>query len=429
MAPGTVVLEDICKSFRKNTTPGATGKKAYSTLKSSLLRVAGASAPEGGASPVTNALKNLNLTVPAGRAVGLIGRNGSGKSTLLKLIAGIYVPDSGAVSVSGRISALIELGAGFHPDFTGRENVHLGGIMFGMTKREIDEKFDDIVAFAELEDFIDDPVRTYSSGMYMRLGFSLAIHTDPDILLVDEVLAVGDVSFIHRCHDRISDLKRRGKTLIFVTHDLDSVKRWCDEAIWLNKGLVEARGEPQVVIDRYLQSVEKAEEAVLLEVNRAEEEPEECAESTADGEKNRWGTRDVEISSVKVLRDGQEHWLVHSDDSLEVSFDYTVKQPVKDLVFGLGILRADGLTVFGTNTDIEAIDLKAVIQKGAGASGTVRIRLPKVQLLEGTYFIDIAAHKADGTPYDYHHLLYKLSVRNPRRYHGVFAPGHEWIIG
>jgi ABC-type sugar transport system ATPase subunit len=302
-----------------------------------------------------------------------------------------------------------------------------------MSRKEIDKKFDDIVAFAELEEFIDDPVRTYSSGMYMRLGFSLAIHTDPDILLVDEVLAVGDVQFIHRCHDRISDLKRRGKTLIFVTHDLDSVKRWCDEAIWLNKGVVEARGEPQVVIDRYLSSVEKSEEESISKANQEiQEEPEvvsvppESSDPEEEQVITRWGSGEVEISDVKALRNGQEHWLVHSGEDIEVTFQYKLKSNVKDLVFGLGLIRADGLTVFGTNTDIEGIDVKKII--GSNTQGVIRIKLDSLSLLEGTYFLDIAAHKSDGTPYDYHHLRYKLSVRNPKRYHGVYVPKHEWVI-
>jgi len=410
--PGSVVIQNVSKSFRKNTQGNANGKRSYSTLKSSLLGRFSNSEERA----VTKALKSLSITIEPGQAVGVIGRNGSGKSTLLKLIAGIYRADSGTVSVNGRISALIELGAGFHPDFTGRENIYLGGVMFGMNKREIDARFEEIVAFAELEYFIDDPVRTYSSGMYMRLGFSLAIHTDPDILLVDEVLAVGDASFIHKCQERISDLKRRGKTLIFVTHDLDSVQRWCDEAIWLNKGVVETRGEPRLVIDKYLQRIEEQEEQKLEQENA--EEP--AAQVSVEEEVTRWGNGQVEISAVKMFRDGEERWLLHSGEGISLEFFYEKKEEVDDLVFGMGILRADGLTVFGTNTDIEGIKIPAA------KSGTVRINLPKLELLEGNYCLDLAAHKSDGTPYDYHHRRYKFSVRNPIRYHGVYVPEHTW---
>ncbi len=411
--PGSVILDHVSKSFRKNT---ATNKRSYSTLKSSLLGRLTRS--EG--RQVTKALQDLSLQIAPGRAVGVIGRNGSGKSTLLKLVAGIYRPDAGRIDVVGRVSALIELGAGFHPDFTGRENIYLGGVMFGMARKEIEARFDEIVAFAELEEFIDDPVRTYSSGMYMRLGFSLAIHTDPDILLVDEVLAVGDAAFIHRCHDRISDLKRRGKTLLFVTHDLDSVKRWCDEAIWLNKGVVQARGEPRQIIDQYLQNIESGEEQILEEENAAERAP-----ASPEEPLERWGNGEVEISNVRMMRGGFEQWLLHFGDDAEIEFSYKLEKPLDDLVFGIGILRADGLTVFGTNTDIEEIKVKPP----ASLSGTVRIKFSKLELLEGSYFIDLAAHKADGTPYDYHHLRYKFSMRNAARYHGVYLPAHRWEIG
>lgn len=418
--PGSVLLESVSKSFRKNTQSSPNGKRAYSTLKSSFLgRFSGAEAGQA-----TKALSELTIIVEPGQAIGVLGRNGSGKSTLLKLIAGIYRPDSGSVQVNGRVSALIELGAGFHPDFTGRENIYLGGIMFGMSRKEIDSHFDDIVNFAELQDFIDDPVRTYSSGMYMRLGFSLAIHTDPDILLVDEVLAVGDAAFIHRCHDRISDLKRRGKTLIFVTHDLDSVKRWCDEAIWLNRGVVQARGEPRQVIDQYLQSIEESEEKKLEAENNAIAEIIEEKPNLSEEELTRWGSGEVEISDVRFIRNGDEQWLVHSGEEISVEFSYRAKSKVQELVFGIGILRADGLTVFGTNTDIEGVKVSCPVS----LQGTVKVILPKLELLEGSYYLDVAAHKSDGTPYDYHHRRYKFSVRNPIRYHGVYVPEHRWEI-
>ena len=190
--------------------------------------------------------------MPAGSTFGVIGRNGSGKSTALKLVAGITKPTSGTVTVRGRISALIELGAGFHPEISGRENVFINGIMLGLTKREIEKRFDEIVEFAELEDFIDEPVKTYSSGMYMRLGFSVAIHVDPEVLLVDEVLAVGDEAFTHKCLDKFADFKRRGKTVLLVTHSLNLVERLCDEAIWLDGGRKQADGDPKRVVDAYI---------------------------------------------------------------------------------------------------------------------------------------------------------------------------------
>ena len=201
------------------------------------------------------ALKGVSFDVAAGRTFGIIGRNGSGKSTMLKLIAGIGRPTTGTVRVQGRVSALIELGAGFHPEISGRENVFINGMMLGLTKREIAARFDEIVAFAELEDFIDAPVKTYSSGMYMRLGFAVAIHVDPDVLLVDEVLAVGDEAFTHKCLDKFAEFRRRGRTVLLVTHSLDLVTRFCDEALWLDGGVARRRAIPKRVVDAYLLDV------------------------------------------------------------------------------------------------------------------------------------------------------------------------------
>lgn len=188
------------------------------------------------------ALKNVDLTVPRGATVGLIGRNGSGKSTLLKIISRILYPTQGEVKVKGRISTLLELGAGFHPDFTGKENIFLNASILGLTRKEIKERLNDIIAFAELGDFIDNPVRTYSSGMYMRLGFAVAVHVNPDILLIDEVLAVGDLAFQEKCLNRIREVQKKGVTIVFVTHNPKQVEELCDSAVWLDKGEVRLHG-------------------------------------------------------------------------------------------------------------------------------------------------------------------------------------------
>lgn len=201
------------------------------------------------------ALRDVTLSIDKGKTLGVIGRNGSGKSTLLRLISRIHKPDSGYVTVTGSISALIELGAGFHPDLTGRENVLINGIILGLTRTQIRSKFDEIVEFAELRDFIDEPVRTYSSGMQMRLGFSVATHVDSDILLLDEVFAVGDAAFRSKCIERMDQFKQEGKTIILVTHGLDLVRTWCDEAIWLSEGMLKAQGTPDQVVDAYIKTI------------------------------------------------------------------------------------------------------------------------------------------------------------------------------
>src|ERR1017187_2723211 len=235
-----IELVDVTKVYRRY------GGRQFATLKSALLQrtvIRDLNPKEQFC-----ALQNVSFSVPRGSTFGVIGRNGSGKSTALKLVAGISKPTSGTVKVDGRISALIELGAGFHPEISGRENVFINGIMLGLTKREVMNRFDEIVEFAELTEFIDAPVKTYSSGMYMRLGFAVAIHVDPDVLLVDEVLAVGDEAFTHKCLDKFSEFRRRGKTILLVTHSLGMVERFCDEAVWLDAGQKRADGEPKRVI-------------------------------------------------------------------------------------------------------------------------------------------------------------------------------------
>jgi ABC-type polysaccharide/polyol phosphate transport system ATPase subunit len=197
----------------------------------------------------------VSLTVESGTTLGVIGRNGSGKSTLLKVINRVLKPDAGTAVVRGTVASLVELGAGFHPELTGRENVVINGTILGLTKKEIRARFDEIVGFAELADYIDEPVRTYSSGMYMRLGFSVAVHVDPDILLIDEVLAVGDRPFTQKCMERMTHFKDAGKTIVFVSHDLDIVRSWCGEAVWFERGVLRERGKPGDVVDAYLASL------------------------------------------------------------------------------------------------------------------------------------------------------------------------------
>ncbi len=209
------------------------------------------------------ALREIDFTIPAGRTVGILGRNGSGKSTLLKLITGIYSPTTGSVSVNGRISALLDLGAGFHPDFSGRENILINGIILGMSRVEVRARMDDIIAFSELGEFIDEPVRTYSSGMYMRLAFSVATHVDPEILIIDEILAVGDEHFSKKSMAKMEEFKASGKTIVIVTHDLSTVERWCDHAIWIDGGKVRAQGRPKDLVADYQAAVLAAEQQGL----------------------------------------------------------------------------------------------------------------------------------------------------------------------
>ena len=251
-----IEVRDVRKVYRRYGR-----RKNFGTLKSAFL--SGRVAQDLKSDNALEALKGVTFDVLAGKTFGIVGRNGSGKSTMLKLIAGIGRPTSGDVKVHGRVSALIELGAGFHPEISGRDNVFINGMMLGLSKREVADRFDEIVAFAELDDFIDAPIKTYSSGMYMRLGFSVAINVDPDVLLVDEVLAVGDEAFTHKCLDKFADFRRRGRTVLLVTHSLDMVTRFCDEALWLDHGAVRGQGDPRRVVDAYLMDVAAAENKAL----------------------------------------------------------------------------------------------------------------------------------------------------------------------
>ncbi len=250
-----IEMTNVSKVYRKYSG------KQFSTLKSALLQRS--ILKDLRPNETFPALTDVSFAVSRGSTYGVIGRNGSGKSTALKLVAGITKPTSGTVRVDGRISALIELGAGFHPEISGRENVYINGIMLGLTKRQIHERFDEIVEFAELREFIDAPVKTYSSGMYMRLGFAVAINVDPDVLLVDEVLAVGDEGFTHKCLDKFSEFRRRNKTILLVTHSLNLVEKFCDEALWLDNGRAMNHGDPKRVVGAYLSAVEQSEERLM----------------------------------------------------------------------------------------------------------------------------------------------------------------------
>lgn len=407
----SIHLENVHKKFRRIKIGGN-----YGTLKSLLLdKITGKSSP---APPSMDfeALKNVTLSIPKGETWGIIGRNGSGKSTLLKLVAGIYKPDTGAMTVNGRVSALIELGAGFHPDFSGRENVFINASILGLPKKEIHEKFDEIVAFAELEDFIDNPVRTYSSGMFMRLGFSVAIHVDPDILLVDEVLAVGDQAFGARCKEKMNSFKKAGKTILLVTHDLSEVERWCDGAVWIDKGEIQRIGKPNRVIDAYLSAVAESENQGRLEDHKLDE--------TAQEQTNRWGTREVELTKVALRgADGAERYVYQSGDSMTVEIDYISHSTVREPVFGVGINKNDGALCYGVNTSIENIHIDEI-----SGEGKVSVRFDRLDLVDGAYTISVAAHAKDGHPYDYHDQMYEFSMRSKIKDVGVFRPPHEWMI-
>ncbi|MCX6561091.1 MAG: ABC transporter ATP-binding protein [Candidatus Aminicenantes bacterium] len=419
-----VVLEHATRCYQKYAA-----RHRFQTFKSAVVK--GDLFGSLRSDEVVAAVEDVNLTIEKGTTLGLIGRNGSGKSTLLKLIAGISKPSSGTVKVEGKISALIELGAGFHPEISGRENVFINGIMLGLTKKEITAKFDEIVRFAGLEDFIDAPVKTYSSGMFMRLGFSIAINVNPDVLLVDEVLAVGDAAFIPKCLDRIDDFRRRQKTILFVSHDLAMVAKICDQVAWMKDGRLRMLGDPQEVVDAYLQDVAEKQEndfktrqAETIEAVAGESA--EPPAATDDGRRERrWGKREIEIRKV-VLRslDGTEKHVFSPEDGMLVELDVAARAPQDDFVFGIGVFNSLGTLCYGTNTDLEEHDPQSI--EGAGK---VDCRIDRLGLVNGTYYHDVAFHKRDGYPYDYHRNMYTFLVSSLYKDEGIIRFPHKWEFG
>ena len=371
------------------------------------------------------ALRGVSFDVRSGHTLGIIGENGSGKSTMLKILAGISKPTSGSIVTNGRISALIELGAGFHPEISGRENIFINGVILGLTRKEIQEKYDEIVQFAELEDFIDHPVKGYSSGMFMRLGFSIAINVNPDILLIDEVLAVGDASFVPKCLDKINEFRRHGKTIIFVSHDLATVERICDDVIWLKKGQMEMRGYPKRVVDAYLEYVGKKDSDKYQRQHDKEAKSVQDELKVKDGLQNperRWGSREIEISNVKMFDGaGKEKYVFKADEPLAIEFDVQATGSEKDFVFGIAIYNSEGILCYGSNTVLDDFSAKSI-----SGRGKVRLAAPALNLISGTYFLDVAVHKFDGYPFDYHHLLYTFRVTSGQRDVGIARIAHRW---
>ena len=431
MSAPAIELSNVTKIYRRY------GGRQFSTLKSALLQRS--ILRDLNPAETFQALNDVTFRVPKGSTFGVVGRNGSGKSTALKLVAGITKPTSGRVTVQGRISALIELGAGFHPEISGRENVFINGIMLGLTKREIQNRFDEIVDFAELQEFIDAPVKTYSSGMYMRLGFAVAIHVDPDVLLVDEVLAVGDEGFTHKCLDKFGEFRRRGKTILLVTHSLGLVERFCDEAVWLDGGKKKAAGDPKRVIGAYVTDVERQEEQFLATSDaKAKAEagegtvaprpgPAEAGEAAANmfqANEGRWGSGTVHINDVTLMNaDGQVTHVYHTGESLTLRLRVHADRPVDDFVFGVGLFNAEGVCIYGTNTDIEEHQADSL-----AGDAEVRMTIDALDLVEGTYKLDVAVHKLDGAPYDYHRLLYTFRVKSRTKDIGIYRPAHRWAF-
>lgn len=392
------------------------------------------------------AVNDVSLDIQKGETIGLIGHNGCGKSTLLKLITKIYYPDSGEIDVKGRISSLIELGAGFHPDFTGRENIYVNGTIFGLSRKEIDEKIDDIIRFSELGEFIENPVRTYSSGMYMRLAFSVAIHVNPEILLIDEILSVGDSNFQKKCYDKIEGFKNSGVTIVIVAHDLGTIEKICDRVIWMDRGEIRAQGEADRIVNTYTQYmnqkfVEQKRQEYIIENEHNQEEFKgkierniPIAEKQDDGqisktkssysEDIRWGSKEVEIIEARMVnKNGESTNVFLAGEPLDIEIDYIINQSQKEYIFGIGFYSSDKVHVYGNNTQIAKMKLQDIKKVG-----TVKFRINECNFLSGNYKLNVAIVDGNHRALDFIKFYMDFSVVSNDKAVGLFSISHRWEI-
>ena len=398
-------------------------------------------------------LRGISFDVKKGEAIGLIGHNGCGKSTTLKLLTKIMYPDSGTIEMKGRVSSLIELGAGFHPDMSGRENIYINASIFGLSRKEIDERLDDIIEFSELEEFIDNPVRTYSSGMYMRLAFSVAINVDADILLVDEILAVGDVAFQAKCFNRLREIKKAGTTIVIVSHTLAQIEQICERSIWIHEGVIREDGAPRIVDPQYMAFMSKKsaheDKSVVIDgkdekkadasannkentenietIENNQQENNEEKDETENNKKNdlkRWGSREVVMDKIQILDSAEkERYVLGNDEPFIIRIYYSTVKKVDDAVIGIAIYRSDQMYIYGTNTLIDFSDTVTFNDKGY-----IDMQIECLPVNAGTYTLDFAFHRPDGFNYDFWRECVKLEITNIKNEVGVISLPHTWKL-
>lgn len=375
-------------------------------------------------------LRDVSFAIGPGLTVGVIGENGSGKSTLLKLISRILEPTSGDIVINGRVSALLELGAGFHPELTGRENIYLHASLLGMQRAEINRVLAEIIAFADLGPFIDTPVKHYSSGMYARLGFAIAIYVDPQILLVDEVLAVGDEVFQRRCLDAIDRLRARGVTILLVSHSLPQVLSMCDQCLWLDGGKIQAIGDVREVVRRYLAAVDDEIAQQLLDENARRllhDEPASTAPAPITAPPRRWGSGPLQITSVQMYTPDQTpSWSFTPLAEVMVKVQYQATAPVAEPIFSILIHKLDGHYLWASNTYEQPV--APITEPGAGE---LTIQIAGLALTAGRYYLSAAAYPAPDPPYwsspsDFHEQLYQFQVISTTVIHGDVAMPSHW---
>ena len=350
------------------------------------------------------ALKDLTFSVAKGETLGIIGANGAGKSTLLSLLAGTKVPTRGTVATHGTISALLELGAGFHPDLTGRENVFLAGAIMGLPRAHMQKRMDAIIEFSELDRFIDEPVKHYSSGMYVRLGFAVAVEVDPDILLIDEVLAVGDVTFRRKCMDRMASFRKEGKTMLIISHDLPTIQMISDRILFLDGGEMKGLGDPKALISNYESASRR---------------------KAVTGVDREWGTGEVILKTVEFWNQAGECTQdFQSGEAVRIRIHYEAKQRIEDPVVGFGLADQEGRVLYGSNTQIESFRIGHL-----EGEGYVELTLDQLTLGSGSYLFSFSVHSTDHQT-NYHRLdnCFPISVRAEKSFEGCYMPC-QWELG
>ena len=364
-------------------------------------------------------LRGISFDVKKGEAIGLVGHNGCGKSTTLKLLTRIMYPDSGSIEICGRVSSLLELGAGFHPDMSGRENIYINSSIFGLTKKEIDAKLDDIIEFSELEEFIDNPVRTYSSGMYMRLAFSVAINVNADVLLIDEILGVGDVNFQAKCFNKLMEIKGSGTTIIVVSHSTAQIERICDRSIWIHEGLIKAEGNPQEVHRQYLDYM--FEQRNLLE-EKQEEKKQEKEEQAKENAAMHSSEETIQIEETKIF-DGENRTkkIFRQGENINLQIALSANKEIRDYYIELNLVRADGVFCYGCSTNVDGIGC----DPWSGGK-TVNISFDKINLLTGKYHFDIHVARADGSTILFGGNIAGFEIQANEAERGIVYLEHTW---
>lgn len=375
------------------------------------------------------ALRDISFKVNKGEFIGVIGENGSGKTTLLKLIANVLSPTKGYVKTFGKVTPFLELGLGFHDDLTGRENVYLYSRIMGLSKEEIDERIDNIIRFSGLRRFIDAKLNTYSSGMKVRLAFSTAVQTDSDIILVDEVLAVGDLNFQQKCYSVFRRFKKNQKTVLYVSHDMNSIKRFCDKAILLKKGRQVMFDYPECVINEYISSVTRKNKLIKarnVEFRFKDNSPDfERIKNLKKIINVKWGTKEIEIIKVELFnKNNKKNVTFVSGDPLRIRIHYKKNKNIKKPIFGIGIFYEDGKYCFGTNTQIEDYKINELKQQGY-----IDVYIKKLAMWEGDFYLSVSVHNNKQYHYDWHNKRYKFKIINFNNYNqGLLNLDCEWKL-